>query len=181
MKRSPPPDEDDSRLFREAIGSVRPLSAPAQAAPSRPKPQPEPLQFIRDEAAVGRELLDHPFDPASIEVGEELVWLQQGQSPRLLRRLRRGQFSVRAEIDLHQMTAAVARVAIAQFIDECRRENALCVRIVHGKGLRSKPEGPVLKKLTDQMLRRRADVLAFASARASEGGTGAVLVLLRPL
>lgn len=181
MKRSPPPDEDDSRLFREAIGVVRPITASPLAPTTRPQPQPEPLQFIRDEAAVAHELLDHPFDPATIEVGEELVWLQSGQSQRLLRRLRRGQFSVRAEIDLHQMTAAVARVAIAQFIDECRRENALCVRIVHGKGLRSKPEGPVLKKLTDQLLRRRADVLAFASARAAQGGTGAVLVLLRPL
>jgi len=181
MKPAPPPDDEDRQLFRDAIGPVRPLERGGTTAPPRPRPPAEPLQFLRDEAAVRHELLDHPFDPAAIEVGEELVWLQAGQSPRLLRRLRRGQFSVSAEIDLHQMTVPVAREAIGQFIDACRRERALCVRIVHGKGLRSKAEGPVLKKLTDQLLRRRADVLAFASARPAQGGTGAVIVLLRPL
>ncbi|MEO5625059.1 MAG: Smr/MutS family protein, partial [Dokdonella sp.] len=63
--------------------------------------------------------------------------------------------------------------------DDCRHHDLLCVRIVHGKGLRSKAAGPVLKQLTDSMLRRRADVLAFTSARPAQGGTGAVIVLLQ--
>ena len=97
---------------------------------------------------------------------------------RLLRKLKRGQFSVADELDLHQMSAAVAREAIAQFLAESRRERHLCVKIIHGKGLRSRNEGPVLKRLVDSLLRRRADVLAFASAKANQGGTGAVIILL---
>lgn len=170
---------DEARLFREAIGRVRPLRGPGEAAPQRPRPLPEPVQSQLDEARVRDELLVHAPDPATIEFGEEITHLQQGQPPRLLQRLRRGLYSVRAELDLHEMTAAVAREAIAGFLDDCIRHGELCVRIVHGKGLRSKAQGPVLKQLTDMLLRRRADVLAFTSARPAQGGTGAVIVLLR--
>ena len=77
------------------------------------------------------------------------------------------------------MNAAVARAVIKEFLDENKRRGQLCVKIIHGKGLRSRAEGPVLKRMVDGMLRQRADVLAFASARPAEGGTGAVIVLLR--
>jgi DNA-nicking Smr family endonuclease len=96
----------------------------------------------------------------------------------LLRQLRRGHFSVRAEIDLHEMSAAVARRAIHGFLDESRRNREFCVRIVQGKGLRSRNAGPVLKRLAARLLARRRDVLAYASARPAQGGTGAVVVLL---
>lgn len=170
--------DDDARLFRDAIGPVRRLDSQADES-TRPRPAPEPLQFALDEARVRDELLTHAIDPGAIELGDEITYLKQGQPAKLLQDLRRGRFSVRAEIDLHEMSATVARDAIRQFLDDCRRHDELCVRIVHGKGLRSKAQGPVLKQLTDQMLRRRADVLAFSSARPAGGGTGAVLVLLR--
>lgn len=170
--------DDDALLFREAIGRVRPLKESAAAAPSATPPPPVPVQALRDEARVVTELLTHPID-ATIEAGDEITYLKPGQQQRLLQRLRRGQFSLRAEIDLHEMSSAVARQAICQFLDDCRRRGDLCVRIVHGKGLRSKAQGPVLKQLTDTLLRRRADVLAFTSARPAQGGTGAVIVLLR--
>ncbi|HET6545202.1 MAG TPA: Smr/MutS family protein [Rhodanobacteraceae bacterium] len=179
MARRNEASEDERRLFREAIGEVRPLAAVPPAAPRTGRPAAEPTQFLQDEANVTRELLTHDIDPALIEFGEEIHYLKTGQSSRLLTRLRRGQFSVRAEIDLHQMSIAVAREAIRGFLDECRREGELCVRIVHGKGLRSRANGPVLKGLTQAMLRRRDDVLAYASARPAQGGTGAVIVLLQ--
>lgn len=171
-------DDDDARLFREAIGRVRELHGEADA-PRRPRPAPEPEQSRLDEARVRDELLTHPIEPGAVEFGEEISYLKTGQPAKLLQQLRRGRFSVRAEIDLHEMSVAVAREAIRQFLDDCRRHDELCVRIVHGKGLRSKAQGPVLKQLTDTLLRRRADVLAFASARPAQGGTGAVVVLLQ--
>lgn len=174
----PVPSEDDAQLFRDAIGPVRRLKEDAAAAPTAPRPAPEPVQAMLDEAHVIDELLTHPLD-ASIEGGDEITYLKPGQQHRLLQRLRRGQFSVQAEIDLHDMTSTVAREAIRHFLDDSRRDGALCVRIVHGKGLRSKAQGPVLKQLTDTLLRRRADVLAFTSARPAQGGTGAVIVLLQ--
>jgi DNA-nicking Smr family endonuclease len=169
---------DDARLFRESIGGVRPLRRSEAPAPRKPQPPPRAVQAERDEARVRDELLVHAFDPAAIEVGDEIHYLKQGQPQRLLKRLRRGQFSVRAELDLHEMTTAVAREAVRSFLDECLARGEYCVRIVHGKGLRSRADGPVLKRLTATMLARRKDVLAYASARPAQGGTGAVVVLL---
>lgn len=180
MKHRPPAQvtDDDARLFREAIGEVKRLD-PVAPAPAVPKPEPEPRMFEADEAAVPGELLDMAFDPTLLEVGEELSYLRDGYSPKLLRQLKRGQFSVQDDIDLHHMNAAAAQACINDFLAEAKRRGIRCVRIVHGKGLRSRAAGPVLKVLTDRMLRRRDDVVAFASARPMQGGTGAVVVLLK--
>ncbi|WP_114238505.1 Smr/MutS family protein [Dyella sp. C9] len=180
MKHRPPAQvtDDDARLFREAIGEVKPLE-PVAAPPAAPRPEPRAHMFEADEAAVPGELLDMAFDPTLLEVGEELSYLRDGYSPKLLRQLKRGQFSVQDDIDLHQMNAAAAQACIADFLAEAKQRGIRCVRIVHGKGLRSRSTGPVLKALTDRMLRRRDDVVAFASARPMQGGTGAVVVLLK--
>ncbi|HEX5305575.1 MAG TPA: Smr/MutS family protein [Dyella sp.] len=180
MKRRPPIiiTEDDTRLFREAIGEVRAFD-PAPLPPATPRPAPRPRMFEADEAAVAGELLDMAFDPALMEVGEELSFLQDGYPPKLLKQLKRGHFSVQDDLDLHHMNAAAAQASIADFLAEARQNGLRCVRIVHGKGLRSKAAGPVLKALTDRMLRRRNEVIAFASARPAMGGTGAVVVLLK--
>ncbi len=185
MKRRPPApltpapiDEDDADLFRQAIGQVRRLAVVAPA-PSGPRPAPHPRMFEADEAAVPHELLDMSFDPALMEVGEELTYLRDGYPSKILKTLRRGQYSVQFVLDLHQMNTAAAQVSIIEFLAEAHRGGMRCVRIIHGKGLRSKAAGPILKGLTERMLRRRDDVIAFASARPSEGGTGAVIVLLK--
>lgn len=180
MKHRPPAQvtDDDARLFREAIGEVTPLE-PVAMPPAAPKPQPRAHMFEADEAAVPGELLDMAFDPTLLEVGEELSYLRDGYSPKLLRQLKRGQFSIQDDIDLHQMNAAAAQACITDFLAEAKQRGLRCVRIVHGKGLRSRAAGPVLKALTDRLLRRRDDVVAFASARPMQGGTGAVVVLLK--
>lgn len=176
--RPNPVSDDDARLFRDAIGEVTPL-APADPAPAIPKPEPLARMLEADEAAVPGELLDMAFDPTLIEVGEELSYLRDGYPPKLLRQLKRGQYSIQDEIDLHQMNAATAQAVIGEFLAEAKHNGIRCVRIVHGKGLRSRASGPVLKALTDRILRRRDDVVAFASARPMQGGTGAVVVLLK--
>ena len=178
-RRAPAPiNDDDSRLFREAIGAVRRLD-PVTPPPATARPAAHPHMLEADEAAVPGELLDMTFDPALIEIGEELGYLRDGYSPKLLRQLKRGQFSVQDDLDLHQMNAAAAQASIVSFLAEARQHGWRCVRIVHGKGLRSRAAGPVLKGLTDRLLRRRDDVIAFASARPALGGTGAVVVLLK--
>jgi DNA-nicking Smr family endonuclease len=171
-------NSDDARLFRDAIGRVRPLRRVVPTPPRRPQPPPHAAQSESDEARVRDELLAHAFDPATIEVGDEIHYLKPGQPQRLLKQLRRGQFSVRAEVDLHEMTIAVARDAVRAFLDESIAHGDYCVRIIHGKGLRSRADGPVLKRMTAALLSRRKDVLAYASARSAQGGTGAVIVLL---
>jgi len=180
MKRRSPAriTDDDSRLFREAIGEVRQLD-PVLPPPTAAKPAPHPHMLEADEAAVPGDLLDMAFDPALLEVGEELGYLRDGYPPKLLRQLKRGQFSVQDDLDLHQMNAAAAQASIVAFLAEAKQRGLRCIRIVHGKGLRSRAAGPVLKGLTDRLLRRHGDVIAFASARPALGGTGAVVVLLK--
>ena len=178
----PPPavSDDDVRLFHDAIGPVRRhvVNEAATGNPA-PRPEPEPRQFMLDEARVRDELLDMPIDPAEMEVGEELSFLRDGYRPDLLKRLKRGHFSIEDEIDLHQMNAEVARAAVVDFIAEAKRRGLHCIKVIHGKGLRSRAGGPVIKRLVDKMLRQRDDVVAFASARSEHGGTGATVVLLR--
>ncbi len=182
MKRSSPKpveiSEDDRRLFADAVGPIRSLRT-QRAELYRERPAPEPTQALLDEARVPGELMSSLIDPASIEIGEEISYLKDGVAPRVLRDLKRGRYSIRDEIDLHQMTVAVARDAMKQFLEENRRADRLCVKIIHGKGLRSRQAGPVLKRMVDSALRKRGDVIAFASAKPAEGGTGATLVLLR--
>ena len=178
--RLPPPaqpSDADIELFHEAIGRVRKLDAP-EAPPATPRPAPRPRQREADEAQALVQSQRRPFDLPDLALGDALEYLKDGFSPRLLRQLKRGQFSVQDEIDLHGMSAQVAESALRVFLHENLAAGGTCLRIVHGKGLSSGPEGPVLKQLVDVWLRQRNDVLAFASAPPSQGGTGAVLVLL---
>ncbi|MGH8250585.1 MAG: Smr/MutS family protein, partial [Steroidobacteraceae bacterium] len=131
-----------------------------------------------DEARVLAESL--AFTPADLEVetGDELAWRREGVSEQVLRRLRRGQYARRAEIDLHGMTQAEAHVALAVFLAEAASHGPQCVSVIHGKGRGSGHRGPVLKAAVNRWLRRHAAVLAFCSARRNDGGTGALYVLL---
>jgi DNA-nicking Smr family endonuclease len=115
-----------------------------------------------------------------IETGDELAWRRPGVSESTFRRLRKGQIARLAELDLHGMTQAEARLALIEFLAESRGLGLLCVRIVHGKGRGSGDRGPVLKAAVNRWLRRTGTVRAFCSARRPDGGTGAVYVLLDP-
>lgn len=177
-KRSVPPSADDIALFHEAIGPVRKLAEVVEEPPRADPQPPRPRSREVDEALALHQSRFAPFSASPLGPGDVLEYLREGHSPRLLRRLKRGHYAVRDEIDLHRMTQTQAESALREFLAEARREGHGCVRIVHGKGLRSGDAGPVLKALVDRMLRLRSDVLAFASAPAPEGGSGAVLVLL---
>lgn len=169
--------EDDRRLFREAVRGVKPLERPA-APRERPKPAPAARFTRADRLAVLEEsLYAGPIDPA-LAGGEELVFRREGVQLSVLRRLRRGEYRVQAELDLHGLTVPQARQVLREFLTEALERRCRCVRVIHGKGRRSGPRGPVLKGMVAATLRRLAPVVAFVSARAVDGGTGAIYVLL---
>jgi DNA-nicking Smr family endonuclease len=173
-----PISAEDAALFREAIGAVaRVQSDRAEVRPT--PPAPDAAHTRADERAAFAEIMRKPLAELALDLAEPLSYVREGGDKRLLRQLGRGHFSIRAELDLHRLTSVQAQAAIADFLDEQRRGGRLCVRIIHGKGLNSKNAEPVLKGVTDRALRQRGDVLAFRSARAADGGTGAVIVLLR--
>jgi DNA-nicking Smr family endonuclease len=169
---------DDLDLFREAMTGVEPLKTAARVHHKPSKPRPEPVRKKQDERAVMDSSLEHSWHDEELETGEELLYLRPGVQEKVMRSLRRGQYSVMDSFDLHHMNEVTAHHCMLKFVDDSQRRNLNCVRIVHGKGLRSR-NGPRLKRMANSVLRRHPAVLAFASCRPVDGGTGAVTVLLR--
>lgn len=171
-------DPEDQALFRQSVGSVKRLRHD-RIEPSPSGPAPVPYSTRADESRVLRDMVSDYFEPAEIETGEEIYYCSEGIQRSVLRKLRRGQFRVSAMLDLHGMTVVVARRTLIAFLRAAKRKNMTCVRIVHGKGNRSRHRGPVLKQKVNHWLRQREDILAFCSARPVDGGTGAIYVLLK--
>ncbi len=172
------PSDEDIALFRESVGTVRPLRRDAVAI-ERPRPEPIPEQARLEIRRVLQESLAQGPEIAEVETGEELLYSAPGVGREVLRRLRRGQLSMQEKLDLHGMSVPEAREAVARFLNGCKSRGLRSVLIIHGKGLGSHQKRPVLKGKLNLWLTRRAEVLAFCSARAVDGGTGAVYVLLR--
>lgn len=184
MKKTGPRDRlqppTEVELLRKALDGVTPLPSPNRASLSRPRPKPVAAQRQRDEREVLRDTLsDEPAWAQGLESGEELQYLRDGLSPQLLKKLRRGHWVIQGHLDLHGLTTPEARLQTAAFLAHCLQEGLRCVRIVHGKGLRSPNQEPVLKKKVSGWLAQRDEVLAYCQAPQNDGGGGAVWVLLR--
>jgi DNA-nicking Smr family endonuclease len=179
----------DAQTFRAAVRGVTPLTqTPAAAGLAKPKPRPR----LRKNAAPEGENLDDTMplvgEPGAQEATSTadavtgdgpLSFQRAGVRIQVMRRLRRGVYPIDDELDLHGLSQMTARSRLADFISRSRGNGCRCVRIIHGKGSRSGARGPVLKAAVNLWLRRHMDVMAFASARAIDGGAGALYVLLR--
>ena len=172
-------DNDEIDLFLDAVKDVRPLQNDRVVHPPQ-KPKPITKQFIRDEQqALADSLSDHFIPTHERETGEELLYLRDGHSPDILSKLRRGHWVVQAAIDLHGLFSDEARLYVSTFISDCKNRGIRCVRIVHGKGLSSRNREPVLKHKLRSWLMQKDEVIAYAEARRQDGGSGAVIVLLK--
>ena len=170
-------DEEDQTLFREAMADVRPLARPGKAQSGSRGPRPE-ARFTR---AGRREMLaevvrGRPASP-SPAIGER-GFSRPGVPAATLRRLRRGEPRIQAELDLHGLNLAQAQEALREFLLEADTVGLRCLRIIHGKGLRAGAGGPVLRPAVLAALARHDRVVAFVPAPAGGGGSGAVHVLL---
>jgi DNA-nicking Smr family endonuclease len=178
--RKPAVHPDEADLFRASVSDVTPLPPPEKVEHDRARPRPIPAQRLRDNRETLEDSLSDyiPWD-AGMETGDELSYARNGIGSQTLRKLRRGHWVVQDELDLHGLTSAEAREWLVEFLNRCRRRGLRCVRIIHGKGLRSKNREPVLKHKVASWLMRRQEILAFCQARRSDGGSGAVVVLLK--
>ncbi len=169
----------DADLFRSAIGAergqVRTLpSITPPPAPAKPKPAAHMARRDEEDARdTFRSML-----VSSLEAGDALSYRRDEITPRVLRKLARGDYAAQEELDLHGLPLRSAEALLREFLRDCRTHGVGCIRIIHGKGRNSEERLPVLKNMVDRVLRQRADVLAFHSPPAAQGGTGAVLVLL---
>jgi len=172
------PSSSDVASFPDAVGGVRPLKQD-RITPPRKKRKPVPEQTLRDQREVIASLLSDAYEPAEIETGEELLYSRPGLQHSVMRKLRRGQYTIEAQLDLHGNTVPEARERVSAFLRDMQAQDKRCVRIIHGKGKSSEGRLPVLKGKVNAWLQQWDQVLAFCSARPNDGGTGAVYVLLR--
>ncbi len=178
MTRKPTISEEERQLFRQSVAGAKPIKAKKKPVSRRAKPAPRARFADAERRAVLEESLRLDVQDTDTFTGDELWYAKPGVQHALMRKLRRGQFSTRAELDLHGLRSEDARVAVAEFLYDAAQQNFRCVRIVHGKGLGSGPKGPVIKQKLGGWLRQRKNVLAFCSARPMDGGSGALYVLL---
>lgn len=170
----------ERRQFELAVGPVTPLPDRRLAALPRPGAEPQPRQREQDEQQALRQAMSDEFDVDSLlETDEELSFRRPGVPPAVLSKLRRGGWSLQAQLDLHGLRRDEAREALGRFVASCSLRGLRCVRVVHGKGHGSPGREGILRVKVRRWLVQREEVLAFVQARPAEGGAGALVVLLQ--
>lgn len=166
--------DEDSRLFRDTIGAVRPVVFD-RIVPDKKLPKPHVRRRHHD--ADWSDIA--PTAIPLLAMGDVMAFTASGIQKRVLRKLRAGEFGVDVELDLHGLTVDEAKRRLAGFLRACLADGCRCLHVIHGKGYRSEGDYPILKNRINLWLRQHPDVLAFCTSKPGEGGTGAIYVLLR--
>jgi DNA-nicking Smr family endonuclease len=169
-------------LFQAAVGVVQPMVDKRRAHLAPAPPAPIPKQHQLDEAAALQEALSDEVDVTSLlDTDELLSFRRPGVGPDVAQKLRRGNWSIQRQVDLHGLRTEEAREALTTFIRDAHKHGIRCVRVVTGKGLGSPGKAPVLKDKVHRWLVQKSEVVAFVQAQPAQGGAGALVVLLQPL
>jgi DNA-nicking Smr family endonuclease len=176
---------DDDALFRFAMEEVDALPARKGAPPAEVTGPPPRIERADEDAEALARLAELVATGDGLDLADtdgSLEGIARGVDEALLVALRRGDFSVQGHVDLHGLSAEAGRAELEKFLVESRRRGHRCVVVVHGRGLHSQDQVPVIKeRMSSWMTRGRLSkfVLAFATARPVDGGAGALYVLLR--
>lgn len=171
---------DPGQEFLEAVRDVQRLPSPDRVTHPLKQSAPLPFQRLKDDKEVLRDSLNEstPYE-MELESGDILAFTRPGLSRQVLRKLRNGHWAIQDQLDLHGLRAEQARNLLAEFLARAVKRGQRCVLVVHGKGLGSKNREPVLRRKMASWLAQRSEVLAFCQARPVDGGSGAVVILLR--
>ncbi|MFO7740357.1 MAG: Smr/MutS family protein [Desulfatiglandaceae bacterium] len=177
---------DENQYFLSAMADVEPLNdfkskitrpPDTSIRPAHPAPDDELEAMAHlSDLVSGTAEMDITFSDEYIEGSVH------GFDRKLLERLKKGEFPVQDYVDLHGLTKQEAELRIRDFLLQSHRMGLRCVLVVHGRGLNSENQIPVLKERLPVWLSRgpvKRIVLAFSTARSYDGGTGAIYVLLR--
>jgi DNA-nicking Smr family endonuclease len=171
----------ESNLFKNAAGIVQPLPDKRRALLNKEPSVARTMQYQRDEKAVLREAISDEFDVGTLlDTDDNLSFRRSGIGTDVTRKLRRGEWAIQRQLDLHGLRRDEAREQLSFFIREAHKHGIRCVRVVHGKGLGSPGKAPVLKSRVHSWLVQKEEVLAFVQAKPADGGAGALVVLLVP-
>jgi DNA-nicking Smr family endonuclease len=170
----------DAELFRRSVGNVQQLPPTGKVASTVPPPPPIAHQRLADEKAALEESLSDEFTIETLlDSDEALSFTRPGIGSDVLRKLRRGDWVIQDQLDLHGLRTDQAREALAEFLRDAGKRGLRCVRVIHGKGLGSFKKEPVLKNKVRNWLVQKNEVIAFCQARPTDGGAGALVVLLK--
>ena len=173
--------ETERNLFTHAVGNVKPIAAKARVFIAPKRSIARPLQQTLDDQAALVESMSDEFDVSTLlDVDDQLSFRRLGIGTDVTRKLRKGEWAIQGQLDLHGLRSDEAREALGQFVRDAKRMGWRCVRVIHGKGLGSPGKEPVLKSKVQRWLVQKNEVLAFVQAKPSDGGAGALLVLLGP-
>ena len=173
--------EAEKNLFIRAVGQVAILPSSNKADIPKVPRAPVATQLQKDEAKVVQDSLSDEFDVSTLlDTDDALSFRRPSVGPEVTRKLRKGDWAIQREIDLHGLRSDEARQALTTFIREAHKYGIRCVRVVHGKGLGSPGKTPVLKSKVHSWLVQKNQVMAFVQAKPAEGGAGALVVLLTP-
>ncbi len=179
-----PPDDEAS--FREAMSGVIPLSKNGReriaGLGKNIRPSHTPPNEEQEVMAHLRDLVDGSIEMDITFSDEYIEGSISGVGRNIMKRLKKGEIPVQDYLDLHGLTQKDAETRVREFLVRSHGRGLQCVLIVHGRGLNSPDSIPVLKERLPVWLNRgsaRKIVIAFASARPYDGGTGAIYVLLR--
>lgn len=173
--------EAERHLFARTVGPVQTLADTGRVLLSTPLATDRPLQHTLDAQAALQESLSDEFDVSTLlDVDDQMSFRRPGIGTDVTRKLRRGDWTLQGQIDLHGLRSDEAREALGQFIRDAYRMGWRCLRVVHGKGLGSPGKTPVLKSKVQRWLVQKNEVIAFVQARPLDGGAGALVVLLAP-
>ncbi len=169
--------EEDVALFRNSIGKVNPLKSDKTIFNTQNKPRPYPKAEsidITEKMDCGEE-----FTVDKLGLEDSFTYTAPGVQKKVLKKMRKGQYSLDAQLDLHGLNSSKAKYQLLNFLHNCIQNGLCCVHVIHGKGYRSPDNQPVLKNKINLWLRQHQDVQAFCSANQRDGGTGAAYILLR--
>ncbi|NNH77445.1 DNA mismatch repair protein MutS [Acinetobacter sp. ANC 5380] len=173
--------EDDFDLFQKSMQGVKKMDTGNIAKIEKDKKKKIDAQTLAKRAAA-----TGPMQTDNAELSDTQAMLNPVASQatlsyrigtlqhKVFEDLKAGNLRWFEAVDLHGCTVEDARAAVLQIIQMAKDENQNVIKIVHGKG----PEA-ILKTYVNGWLRQHRDVLAFVSAPEKQGGTGAVLVLLK--
>lgn len=178
--------ETEGELFQRAMEGVTPLQDNRTKFVRHPVNKRSSSDELPDQSMRAREYLSNLVrEPAAWDISfsdEYMEGAVSGVGPKVMKRLRGGEFSIQDYIDLHGLTRKEAESVVNEFLAKSYQRDYRCVLIVHGRGLGSADHQPAIKTELPVWLRRgplKRIVLAFATAQPYDGGAGAVYVLLR--
>tara|TARA_B100001250_G_scaffold414562_1_gene453903 strand:- start:6706 stop:7245 length:540 start_codon:yes stop_codon:yes gene_type:complete len=174
-------NEDDECLFKNAMKNVTPIKKNKRLYNNALSNNNNKIssKAINNQNYENSMLeLDISADEVK-QLGNEITFRRKGVPKQVLSKLKKGDYYIESEIDLHGYTVHQAKTILKKFIANSSSEDIRCVKVIHGKGLGSGINGPIIKNYAQRWLAQWADVLAFVKARAKDGGSGALYVLIK--